>query len=197
MKIVTLTIIVTLAMLLFTGEYNAPDRIAKATAQSAEAPTFSEVSDTTGAFASAEALKTYIKMASPSVQVYFYTKKYCKKFHVPESVAFGVLKLEVTYEGPSKHRYAKKQISTGNARGWYQIVPSTGKDMYVLLGLGKRSELTADRLLHDTELNVMLGVFYLSYLHDKVSSNWKVVCGFYNTGYKQVNSYASTAAKYM
>ena len=188
MNKVTLTVFVTLAMLLFTGETNHPsDNIVKKTVTVAKESTFS----------TANTLDIYIKKSPASVQVYYYTKKYCKKFHVPETVAFNVLKLETTYEGPAKRKYNHKRTSTGNAKGSFQVVLSTGKDMYVLLGLGKRNELTADRLMNDIELNVMIGVRYLQYLHDTVSSDWKVTCGFYNTGYKRVNGYAMTATKYI
>jgi hypothetical protein len=158
-----------------------------------EAKTFSNAET----FSVSDALDTYIQISLPSVQVYYYTKKYCKEFNVPETVAFGVVKQETSYKGPDNHDYNPSQISSANAYGAYQLLLSTAKDMYVLLNLGNRNELTAERLLTDVKLNSKLGIRYLRYLNDNVSKNWTVVCGFYNTGYPQVNTYAIVATKYM
>jgi soluble lytic murein transglycosylase-like protein len=158
---------------------------------------FSGVSTDTESFSDAEALDTYIQLAPHSVQIYEYTQKYCKEYNVPETIAFGILKLETGYEGPSHFDYNINQTSSGNARGPYQLLVSTAKDMYEVLGLGPRKDVTAKLLLSDVELNVKLGVRYLRWINDNVSSNWKITCGFYNTGYKVVNQYAIIATRYL
>jgi len=143
-----------------------------------------------------EILEPYIKISPPSIQVYYYTKIYCKLYGVPETIAFGVAKLETNYRGPDNHHYNPLQISYANAMGTYQLLLSTAKDMYVLLNLGPRNELTSEMLLNDVELNTKLGIRYLRWIHDNISKDWKIVCGFYNTGYPTINEYAISATKY-
>ena len=182
MKNITLIMLVIISFMLFSG-----NKITPLNNEILEVETFSVE----------ESLEAYIQISTPSVQVYYYTKKYCKEYNVPESVAFGVLKLETTYRGPHIYSYTPVQTSSGYARGPYQLLVSTARDMYVLLGLGERQELTAEMLLVDVELNVKLGVRYLRWLNDNISTNWTVSCGFYNTGYKIVNQYALNATRYM
>jgi len=143
-----------------------------------------------------DAFAHYIRLAPYSVQVYFYTKKYCKEFDVPEEIAFAVAKLETGYKGPDKFSYdPTDQISVANALGAYQLLLSTARDMYEFLGYGPRHELTKQMLLDDVELNVRLGICYLRWLKNNVSPSWIIVCGFYNSGYSIVNDYARVAVK--
>ncbi len=192
MKKVTLVILVTFAFMLFSGQTRI-DSLASTNIIKAEANTFS----TTHTFSTATALETYIQISPPSVQLYYFTKKYCNEYDVPESVAFGILKLETTYRGPNTLDYSPNQTSRANAYGSYQLLLSTARDMYVLLGLGTREELTPDMLLNNVQLNAQLGIRYLRYLNDNISTDWKVACGYYNTGYKRINKYALDATKYM
>lgn len=148
-------------------------------------------------FSEEDALDKYISLAPKSIQVYYYTKRYCEEFDVPETVAFNVLKLETGYKGPMDLEYNPAQISSANAYGGYQILLSTGRDMYVILGLGMKHQLTKEILLNDVELNTKLGIAYLRYLHNNISRNWTIVCGFYNTGYPLINSYAIYATRYI
>lgn len=195
MKKITLIIFITLSMSVFMGQTNMQP-YTEMEVMKTEA-TFSDASEDAETFSAAEALETYIQMSSPSVQVYFYTKKYCKQFHVPETVAFGIVKQETSYKGPDKHDYNPSQISSANAYGPYQLLLSTARDMYVLLNFGNRNELTPEMLLSDVDLNTKLGIRYLKYLHDNISKNWTITCGFYNTGYAIVNQYALNATRYM
>ena len=196
MKKVTLIIFITLSMVIFTGQTRIQP-YTEMEVMKAEATTFSDASEDAETFSTADALEPYIQMAPPSVQVYYYTKKYCKEYNVPETIAFQVAKLETAYKGPDRHDYNPNQTSSGNARGTYQLLVSTAKDMYELLGLGPRSDITSERLLNDVELNVRLGVRYLRWVNDNVSKNWTVTCGFYNSGYAIINGYAITATRYM
>lgn len=195
MKKITLTILFIFSFSFFTGQVNV--NAEDINIDKAKSITFSDVVEDTESFSVVDALEPYIKIAPPSVQVYYYTKIYCEEFGVPETVAFGVAKLETAYKGPDKHDYNPAQTSSANARGTYQLLLSTAKDMYELLRLGNRNELTSEMLLNDVELNVKLGIRYLRYLHDNISRNWTIVCGFYNTGYPVVNEYAIVATKYM
>lgn len=135
----------------------------------------------------------FIKSSCASIQLYYYTKKYCVEYNVPETIAFNILKLETSYNGPDDIMYNPIRTSIGNAYGPYQLLLSTARDMYD----GNDDELTRERLLYDIELNTKLGIKYLRYLHNNISSDWTLVCGFYNTGYKQINEYAITATKYI
>lgn len=135
-----------------------------------------------------------LEKSPPSIQVYYYTKKYCKEFNIPEKRFFRILRKETTYSGPSHINYNPDQISSGNALGPSQLLLSTARDMYVLLGLGNRNELTREMLLKDIELNLKLGIRYTRWLRDQ-QTNWKKIAGYYNTGYWIINDYAEYVGK--
>lgn len=139
-----------------------------------------------------DAFDRYIVLAPKSIQLYYYTKRYCSEYNVPETIAFNVAKLETGYDGPMDLQYNPEQISSGNALGAYQVLLGTGRDMYE----GKRHELTRNILLKDLKLNTKLAIKYLRYLYD-IYGNWTIACGFYNTGYPIINSYARAAVKYL
>ncbi len=160
MKKLILTILFIFMFAFFTGQTNVNAN----SFEKIKSTTFSDVIEDTETFSVVDALEHYIKLAPPSVQVYYYTKIYCENFGVPETVAFGVVKLETSYKGPDKLDYNPSQTSPANARGPYQLLLSTAKDMYELLKLGPRHELTSDMLLTDVELNVKLGIRYLKWL---------------------------------
>lgn len=138
-----------------------------------------------------DALDRYIVLAPKSIQLYYYTKRYCAEYDIPETIAFNMAKLETGYDGPMDLKYNPERISTGNALGAYQVLLGTGRDMYE----GKRQELTRNMLLTDMRLNTKLAMKYLRYLYDRYGS-WKIACGFYNTGYPIVNEYARFAVRY-
>lgn len=195
MKKVTLTVLFIISMAFFTG--HRVDASNSNSTDNSPTLTFSDADNSAETFSSVDVLDGYIKMSPASVQVFYYTRKYCQLYDISETLAFRVARLETTYRGPDVKDYNPVQISSGNALGPYQLLLSTARDMYVLLGLGERHELTRQMLLDDVELNVMLGIRYLRWLHDNISKDWKIVAGFYNTGYKMVNDYALYAAKYM
>jgi soluble lytic murein transglycosylase-like protein len=127
----------------------------------------------------------YIKMTPVSVQVYHYIKKYCKFYNVPERIAFKVAGLETSYKGPTT-KYKHNLVSNANALGPMQLMFTTAQYM-------SDTKITKNQVRNNTELNVKLGVKYLSYLHKRYS-NWKVVLGYYNTGKPIINDYALKGA---
>ena len=120
--------------------------------------------------------------SSPSIQMYFYIKKYAKKFSIPESYAFSLAYQETRYGGPLDLNYNHKQQSCAGALGPMQIMPSTAVLIY-----GKYVPKT--KLMSDINLNVMISMKLLRVLHDKYN-DWGLVFGAYNTGKPCVNDYA-------
>lgn len=192
MKRITLTVFLTLSMLLTTGYQTVGEDAQGDSLYKIDIETKGYEIDT---IKTEDVFGHYIKLAPKSIQVYFYTKRYCEEFNIPEEIAFAVAKLETGYKGPDRFTYNPKQTSSADALGPYQVLLSTGRDMYVILGLGSRQDLTAEMLLNDVELNVKIGIRYLRWLNDNISTNWIIACGFYNTGYGIVNQYARDAVK--
>jgi len=191
MKKIALTLLISMSMLLTMGYKTQGENINLDSLAIQALPLGYEIVE----FSKQDAFEQYIKLAPHSIRLYFNTKKYCKEFGVPEEIAFSILGLETGYKGPDKFNYKPNQVSTADALGSWQVLLSTGKDMYVLLELGDRNELTREMLLNDDELNTMIGIRYLKWLHDNISSNWIISCGFYNTGYEVVNQYARDAVR--
>ena len=152
------------------------------------------------AFSKEDAFSKYVTAAPYSVQIYFYTKKYCAEFNVPEEIAFSVARLETNYRGPDMFHYKPNQTSYANARGTYQIMLPTAKfvvEKYPELFPGiTKDDITPAVLLHDVHLNTKIGIKYLQHLHN-IYNSWIIACGFYNTGYPKINQYARDAVKYL
>lgn len=70
--------------------------------------------------------------------------------------------LFVTSVIETESSFNRTAISRSNARGYMQVMPAT------LVWIRNRSNLSVDSAdIHETEVNVMLGVHYLSYLFDE------------------------------
>src|ERR1039458_2593100 len=99
-----------------------------------------------------------ISLAPPNIQAYLYICKYAKEYHVPEYIAFGMAKAETNFRDPLDFNYNSAQTSKGHARGILQIQTPTGRDV-------SGDETLTDRdLLYNNELNVKLGMQYISNL---------------------------------
>jgi len=120
--------------------------------------------------------------SSPSIQMYFYIKKYASQYNIPEAYAFSLAYQETRYGGPMDLDYNHKQTSYAGALGPMQIMPSTAKLIY-----GKA--VSHKRLMSDIELNVKISMKLLRRLHDKYE-DWGLVFGAYNTGRPCINQYA-------
>ena len=107
-----------------------------------------------------------------SLQVYNSIEKYSNKYKIPKYIAYNIAFLETRYQGPFDWDYHGKLTSYAGAKGPMQIMPATAN--YII---GKN--ITKNELLNK--------------LHNQYD-DWAVVCGYYNTGYPQVNSYARYCA---
>ena len=52
-----------------------------------------------------------------------------------------------------------------------------------------KDQVSKEILLNDVKYNIMTSMKYLRMLHNQYK-NWKIVFGYYNTGYPRVNGYA-------
>lgn len=120
--------------------------------------------------------------SSPSIQMYFYIKKYAAEFAIPEPYAFSLAYQETRYGGPLDLNYNHKQTSFAGALGPMQIMPATAKLIY-------GQSVPKMRLMSDINLNVMISMKLLRILYDKYN-DWGLVFGAYNTGKPCVNGYA-------
>jgi soluble lytic murein transglycosylase-like protein len=118
----------------------------------------------------------------PSIQMYFYIKKFSKQFSIPEPYAFSLAYQETGYQGPLHLDYNPTQTSFAGALGPMQIMPATAE-----LILGRK--ISKKRLLSDLRLNVYVSMKLLRRLHNRYQ-NWGLVFGAYNTGTPCVNKYA-------
>ena len=120
--------------------------------------------------------------SAPAIQMYFYIKKYAKKYGIPESYAFACAYQETRYEGPLDLDYNHKQESHAGAVGPMQIITKWAHPF-----AGRR--VSEHEFKHNIKLNVeismkMLRKWYTMY-HD-----WVLAFGAYNTGRPVRNSYA-------
>ena len=120
--------------------------------------------------------------SAPSIQMYFYIKKYAAEYEIPEAYAFSLAYQETRYQGPMDLDYNHKQTSYAGALGPMQIMPSTARMIY-----GK--SIPNHKLKNDIKLNVMISMKLLRRLRNTYG-NWGVVFGAYNTGRPCINGYA-------
>jgi soluble lytic murein transglycosylase-like protein len=120
--------------------------------------------------------------SAPSIQMYFYIKKYAAEFNIPEAYAFSLAYQETRYGGPMHLSYNHKQESYAGALGPMQIMPATGRYM-----LGR--PISKNDLISDIATNVYISMKLLRHLHDRYS-DWGLVFGAYNTGRPCVNQYS-------
>jgi len=120
--------------------------------------------------------------SAPSIQMYFYIKKYAAEFEIPEAYAFSLAYQETRYQGPLDLTYNHRQTSFAGALGPMQIMPATAK-----LIIGK--PVSNSKLKNDIKLNVMISMKLLRRLHN-IYGSWGVVFGAYNTGRPCINGYA-------
>ena len=121
--------------------------------------------------------------APPCLQMYKYIKAYADTFDIPLNYAFGIAYAETRYEGPFQWKYNPAQISCAGAVGPMQIMPATANDVH-------NQKISKKNLKNNIELNIRTSMKLLHQLHNRYG-NWKLVCGYYNTGRPIVNGYAS------
>ena len=104
--------------------------------------------------------------------------KYADEFNIPTSYVASVINIESGYD--------KNSISSAGAIGLMQLLPSTASDC------AKRLDVNFDEeLLFDSEVNIKLGCFYLSYLLELFDGNWINTLSAYNWGYGNVRDWIS------
>jgi Transglycosylase SLT domain len=117
-----------------------------------------------------------------SLQVYTSIEKYSKQYKIPKYIAYNIAYLETRYQGPFDWDYHGKLTSFAGAKGPMQIMPKTAN--YIT---GRN--ITQKELLHNIDLNIQISMKLLHKLRNQYD-DWSVICGYYNTGYPQVNGYA-------
>jgi soluble lytic murein transglycosylase-like protein len=125
----------------------------------------------------------------PCVQMYECIEKYAEMYGVPKQYAFGIAYQETRYRGLTDWEYDHRQISSASALGPMQILYSTAK------GLWPKENFTKEKLRDDIDFNVETSMKFLARLYDRYH-DWKIVFGYYNTGYPKVNDYAIKVVNY-
>ncbi len=117
------------------------------------------------------------------LKMYELIDHYSDVYNIPKHIAFNVAYLETKYKGPFDWKYKPNLSSSAGAVGPMQIMPKTAN--YI-----NSQKVSKDNLRNDIELNIKTSMKLLNRLH-KQYSNWKIVCGAYNTGRPIINSYAN------
>ena len=132
----------------------------------------------------------FISKQPLNIQVYFYAKKYIKKYKVKESLVFNILYIETHYRG-LVFDYNYPRNLHRSCVGPMQILLSTANR---ILQQDSLKTITKRELMNNVELNIKIGVQLLSILHDQ-HKTWLKTAGAYNTGRPIVNRYARRANK--
>jgi soluble lytic murein transglycosylase-like protein len=146
---------------------------------------------TCGFLLQAEKTKFEMKIASlgdtsnspACLQMYSLIEKKSKEYDIPKYILYNVAWLETRYCGPFDWSYNPYQTSSAGAQGPMQIIT---RFAHVHAG----HHVTAKELRTDLELNIDVSCSMLDKLY-KQYGRWDIVLGYYNTGYPQVNDYAS------
>ena len=125
---------------------------------------------------------SYLNYPTP-LKMYELIDHYSDVYDIPKHIAFNVAYLETKYKGPFDWKYKPNLSSSAGAVGPMQVMPATAT--YI-----QNKKISKDNLKNNVELNIQTSMKLLHKLH-KQYSNWKLVCGAYNTGRPIVNSYAT------
>jgi len=123
-----------------------------------------------------------VSHAVPSVQMYYYIKKYSDIYEIPTEYAFSLAYHESRYQGPYHFDYNHKLSSKSGALGPMQILPSTARAVY-------QKPISSQQLKSDIRLNILISMMLLRRLHNKYN-DWMLAFGAYNTGRPIRNQYA-------
>lgn len=103
-----------------------------------------------------------------------YVEYYCDKYNVQESLVYAIIKCESNYN--------PQAVSLVGATGLMQLMSSTAEWCASRIGVGYSKEQ-----LTDPEYNIMIGVYYLSYLSGKFG--YKDTIASYNAGEGNVSKW--------
>jgi len=117
------------------------------------------------------------------LQMYNLIERKSEENNIPKYILYNVAWLETRYGGPFDWDYNPYRTSSAGAQGPMQIItryahPHAGRTV------------TAKELRTNLELNINVSCSMLNRLY-KQYGRWDIVLGYYNTGYPQVNDYAS------
>ena len=101
---------------------------------------------------------------------YGHVSQYAAQYGIEEPLVLAVIREE--------SRFNPKTTSWANARGLMQIIPQTGRNVARLAGI--KSYYTGK--LHDPEVNIKMGCYYLSHLMKRFDGNIYYVLAAYNGG---------------
>jgi len=117
------------------------------------------------------------------LQMFNLIEKKSEENDIPKYILYNVAWLETRYCGPFDWSYNPYQTSSAGAQGPMQIITR-----YAHTHAGH--QVTAKELRTNLELNIDVSCSMLKKLY-KQYGKWDIVLGYYNTGYPQVNDYAS------
>lgn len=104
-------------------------------------------------------------------------EEYSKKYNVDPNLIYAIILAESTFKSDS--------VSRANAIGLMQIIPLTGKFVASIAGL---KDFTPE-MLFDPEINLGLGIKYLSLLQEQYNSNLVLMLAHYNAGPLNLNNW--------
>lgn len=120
------------------------------------------------------------------LQMYNIIERKSKEYKIPKYILYNVAYLETGYRGPFDWSYDPELISSAGAQGPMQIITR-----YAHKHAGR--VVSAKELRTNIELNINVSCSMLKNLY-KTYGRWDLALGYYNTGYPQVNEYASYAS---
>ena len=120
------------------------------------------------------------------LQMYNIIESKSEEYKIPKYILYNVAYLETRYCGPFDWSYNPERTSYAGAQGPMQIITR-----YAHKHAGYT--VTSKELRTNIELNISVSCKMLKSLY-KTYGRWDLALGYYNTGFPQVNGYASYAS---
>lgn len=106
-------------------------------------------------------------------------EEYSELYDVDKYLVYSIIRTESFFD--------ENAVSSKGAKGLMQIMPETGAWVAEKLKL----ENFREEDLFDCEKNIMIGVWYISYLFDKFDGNFDNIVAAYNAGPTNVSKWLS------
>ena len=103
----------------------------------------------------------------------------CEKYEIDKNLVFSIIKAESGFN--------QNAVSKVGAIGLMQILPSTGEWVSKKIGLNYK-----ENDLYNAEINIEIGVYYLSYLIELFENNLENAICAYNAGQYTVMSWLNS-----
>jgi len=123
-----------------------------------------------------------IEDAPVPLKMFYLLETYSDRYNIPKHIAYNIAYHETRYRGPFDWKYKHNLESFAGAVGPMQVMVKTAAFI-------NDSSISKNDLKNDIELNILSSMKLLSYLHKRYG-DWKIVCGYYNTGRPIINDYA-------